>query len=363
MGSVIVRPQTGGYCQIMRHAAYAFALSLSATSACNCGLEQVAELPRPEPIDETVATGAVEGRVCAADGETWLTDATISIALAGGDGAATRLSTVSDAEGRFRLEEIPPGAQTVHIEKGPFTTTRDVVVEPGLTVLIPEDDCALDRTVRIAVVESASDDDVAAVLVSLGVDPSTVRRLGNDWAEQLLSSDDGLAEVDMLFFNCRSEERTYAASPQMQERLRAFVARGGSVYASDQAYDLIELTFPDAINFVGDDTIRAAADEGAAGDVDADVLDSTLAAQLQSNTIPIHFERNTWSVIAGVEEHVEVYLRADEVSLQDGSTVFDTPLIVGFNHGDGRVIYSSFHEEPGVTQAQQDIVKLIMFEL
>jgi hypothetical protein len=354
--------------------------------ACDCGLEPLASLPdEPErPKNEEphrTPTGAVEGRVCSPDGATWLGGATISIETgsietgsietgsndtggseSGAGSADGVIRTLSDFEGRFRLEDVPAGPHVVLIEKGSFASTREVFVEAGLTVSIPEDECQLDHAPRIAVVRGSLYDNVEAVLTEIGVEAETVDAYGADWAERLLGSDDGIADYDILFLNCRSNEATYAQRPDMQQRLRDFVFAGGSLHASDQAYDLIELTFPDKIDFLGDDNARGAADQGAAVDLYGRVLDPVLAHQLSTDTVEIHFGLATWSVMTGAAPGVDLYMQGD-APLIDGGLIRDAPLIVGFDHGDGRVVYSSFHQEPGIGQDQENVLKLIMFEL
>lgn len=343
------------------------ALALFAVCSCDCGLEPLEQLPPPPPPEEippVAQTGAVEGRVCAPDGETWLGDATISVEVPGpvdGDGPEV-VSTVSDSDGRFRLENVPAGPHTVLIEKGSFASTRDVQVEAGLTVTIPDDECQLDHAPRIAVVHGSQYDNVEAVLHEIGVEAETIDVYGEDWAERLLGDDAGLANYDVLLLNCRSSETTYESRPDMQQRLRDFVAAGGSLHASDQAYDLIEITFPDKINFLGDDATRGAADEGDAVDLEGRVLDQVLATQLNTSSVAIHFGLSTWSVMVGAAPDVEIYMEGN-APLLDGSTILDAPLIVGFDHGEGRVVYSSFHQEPGIGQDQENVLKLIMFEL
>jgi hypothetical protein len=43
--------------------------------------------------------------------------------------------------------------------------------------------------------------------------------------------------------------------------------------------------------------------------------------------------------------------------------VNEAPQIVGFHQGNGRVTYSSFHQEPGSHPDQLRILQLLMFEL
>lgn len=332
-------------------------------SSCDCGLEPLDQIPDPPPVDEPdpepASFGAVAGRVCGPDGVTWLAVASVWIEPAG----EARLTTSSDGGGHFRLDGVPAGAQTLHIEKGSFSSTRAVDIPAGATLTIPDDACELDQGPRIAVVRGSQYDNVEGVLQELGVQAEVIDTYQADWAEQLLSDDDALLEYDILFLNCRSNELTYAARPDMQERLRAFVEGGGSLHASDQAYDLIELTFPDKIDFLGDDNVRGDADQGASVDeLAAEVLDDNLETALGHRVIDLHYGLTTWSAMVSVNDSVHVYIEADAPML-DGETLEHAPQLVGFDFGAGRVIYSSFHQEPGIGVDQEQVVRLILFEL
>ena len=64
-----------------------------------------------------------------------------------------------------------------------------------------------------------------------------------------------------------------------------------------------------------------------------------------------------------VADDVTVYLQADAPLMAGGGVVIDSPLIISFTHGDGQVLYSSFHQEPGVSADQEAILRFWMFEL
>jgi hypothetical protein len=344
--------------------ALALLLGLVVANGCDCGLEPLQQIPDPppEPVDPEPETGrgGVQGRVCAADGETWLAGARVFVQPAGTE---ELIEDFSLDDGRWQLGNIPEGDQVVHIEKGSFSTQKVVTIVANSVVTIPEDACELDRAPRIAVVRGSQYDNVEAVLNELGVEAEAIEAFEDNWAEQLLNNDDGLANYDILFLNCRSEEEPFVSRPDMQQRLRDFVAAGGSLHASDQAYDLIEAAFPDKIDFLGDDSVRGDADLGASVDaLPAAVLSSELAAQLSATTVPLKYGLATWSVMTSVDDGVDIYLEADAPLLGD-DTFENAPQIVGFNHGLGRVVYSSFHQEPGIGALQEQVLKLIMFEL
>ena len=72
-----------------------------------------------------------------------------------------------------------------------------------------------------------------------------------------------------------------------------------------------------------------------------------LQQQLGTDAVTLQFDFTYWTVIESVADDVDVYLRGDvEYRLSDSegyATLEDVPLLVGFNVGGGRVIYSSFH--------------------
>lgn len=332
--------------------------------ACDCGLEPLDTIPDPPVVKDPPAEGQfgiVEGRVCGPDGETWLAEANIYVKF-DVNGLESRVETYSDGDGRFTLEGVPVGPRILLIEKGSFAGQREILVESGIVTTIPDDACALEHAPRIAVVHGSQYDNVEAVLAEIGIEAETIDVYDDTWADELLGSDVLVNDYDILFLNCRSNEVTFAANPTMQQRLRDFVAAGGSLHASDQAYDLIELTFPDRISFLGDDEVRGAADEGASVDLIARILDDGLRGALNRSNVPIHYGLATWSVMTGVADGVHVYLEAD-APLIDGDTIDNAPQIVGFEHGEGHVVYSSFHQEPGIGVEQENVLKMIMFEL
>lgn len=363
----------------------ALAAAVAVFSSCNCGerlvpVEHTCETdpsvcpapptpqPQPPPTDcgleicpdkPTPQFGTVAGRVCAGDGHTWLAGADVYVTT----GADTRVAAKSDADGRYRLQNVPVGTQTVHIEKGSFSATRTVTVTANMQTTLADDVCELDIAPKVAVVRGSAYDMVQGVLAELGVKTDRLDVYDTDWAEKLLATDHGLDGYDMLFLNCRSYEPTFMARPDMQQRLRDFVARGGKLHASDQAYDIIERAFPSKIDFYGDDNVLHAANEGDIVDkLRADVVDQSLVVGLGKSVIDIHYGLTTWSAMVSTASDVHVYLRATS-PLLNGQKLTNAPQIVGFEHGTGHVVYSSFHQEPGIGVDQERILKLLMFEL
>lgn len=337
--------------------------------------EEVA-LSTPEscepPEVPTSPSGAVSGRVCAPDGTTWLGGAIVSAETEDG-----RVETSTDENGYYTLEGVPVGDDVaITIRKGSFETVLLVDVAEGELVVIPEEDCAIDQNVRIAVVNGGPDwsDDVKGVLLNVGIDPASITDYGDSWATQLLSDYAQLAQYDIVLLNCGLNDGPFltdaAGAGVMKANLRQFVENGGSVYASDWAYNVIESSFPEFIDFHGDDAAPHAAKKGfPTSSLVGTVTDFALATMLGSNQIALHYPLGQWVIMASVAARVRVYIRGDApwsnnpISLFPQGTLSNVPHTVSFSVGEGKVVYTSFHQEPGINQQMERVLQLLVFEL
>ncbi|MCC7070329.1 MAG: carboxypeptidase regulatory-like domain-containing protein [Deltaproteobacteria bacterium] len=307
--------------------------------------------------------GAVEGTLCAPDGSTGLADATVYIVRPDG----TRAQTTTDAGGHFVLQGAPSGPQTLHVEKGSYSATIGVVVPANGTLVIPEEDCEVSLAgVRIAVV-TGEWDDVGTVLHDVGIDPSTITTYagyvtGTSWVTTLLESYATLSSFDIVFINCGADLEDALTSPTAIANLQQFVTQGGGVYASDLSYDLIEAAFPSSINFAGDDTVWQDAVQGEPADaLPAVVSDPILASALGTTNVSIAYPYG-FAVMESVASGVRVYIRGN-APLWTGQTLTNVPHTVGVTVGQGRVVYTSFHQEPGVNATLEQVLRQLMFEL
>jgi hypothetical protein len=245
------------------------------------------------------------------------------------------------------------------------------------TTTIPDDDCAIEpEDLSIAVVDGRNDD-VGSILDSLGIDASTITTYAGSydvaWGATLLEDWDLLSTFDIVFINCGADGiddyPLFLLSPDVVdstvavENLRRFVDEGGSVYASDEAYDLIERAWPDAIDFWGDDATLDAAQIGTEKytPTPVDIVDPSLAAAMGQASFDITFAYTLWAIIDDVGAGTTVFTRGD-VPTSEG-TLTDVPLTVGFGAGAGRVVYTSFHQESGANSATQQLLRFLVFEL
>lgn len=319
----------------------------------------------PPPVGDT---GIISGRVCAPDGTTWLAGADVTVTLPGG----ARITTTTDADGFWRLEGVPVGRQTVDIVKGSFSTSRLVDVFVGQTTTIPEDECAIEAiNLRIAVV-TGDYDRVEDVLGSIGIQDNDVDLypssfLNAAWVDDLVMDYAVLSQYDIVFLNCGLSDLDFVsrffANATASANLRQFVQEGGSVYASDWAYYVVEKTWPDFVDFVGDD---ASGDNGKVGaaprDVDANIVDAPMALALGQTSMVLHYPLLSWVVMESASPATTVYIRGD-AEIDTGATLRDVPHTVAFRPGLGRVLFTSFHQEAGINPDMQRVLQLLIFEL
>jgi hypothetical protein len=153
-------------------------------------------------------------------------------------------------------------------------------------------------------------------------------------------------------YNSLQPDDGIVSSEIAQENAEGFVRQGGVLWLTDWSYDLIPRTFPDQIDFLGDESQLDAAQRGDIGRITARVVDEDLAAALETDQLSLEYNFSNWAVIESVadDSDVRVWLRGD-VTYRDGSgegtrNLTDVPLLVSVRtggEGRGELVYSTFH--------------------
>ncbi len=174
---------------------------------------------------------------------------------------------------------------------------------------------------------------------------------------------------DLLYNNASEPDDQLVTDPAVIAALQEFVDLGGHLYVTDWAYDLIEVAFPDAIDFLGDDLVLDDAQQGEPQTVNARVVDDALLESLGmssgANEVEAIFNFDSWAVVEAVGEGTQVLVEADVV-YQDGAAqvpIAASPVVAEFEVGNkgGKVIYSAFHTEAQITTDVQDIINYLIF--
>lgn len=239
------------------------------------------------------------------------------------------------------------------------TNTVEVVVDEG------GDGTGGRRALRLAVTPPEYDD--------MG---KLLNRLGSGYRYTQIELDDlldaeMLARYDVLFLTCggaprhwlgsrlRESQRggtgIYRPKPEIVDKInksfRTFVGHGGTLYASDLQFDLVELAFPEFVD-------TAAEGRGEVQTVEAEVVDPGLR-RLLGPAIDLDFDMPSWRPAAFRGPDVTTYLRAT-YAVRDGAEQTG-PLLVTFPHGEGTVIFTSFHNEAQNTEMEEELLRHLVF--
>jgi len=195
--------------------------------------------------------------------------------------------------------------------------------------------------------------------------------LGDEYEdfEDFVSDPANLAQYDIIFINCGQYEQTFFTNPTFVNNLRTYVDAGGSLYASDWAYDFVEVAFPESVDFEGNDAQTNSAAVGESGPMTAQVSDPALATALGGSTVSLNYDLPQWVVPTSAAGNARVLVtgNASAFNYQTFQTynVPNAPLAVQFHFGQngGSVIYTSFHNEQQSTQDMDLILSYMVFEL
>jgi hypothetical protein len=203
---------------------------------------------------------------------------------------------------------------------------RRVFEAPGLTQSPPGPHLArlARRWSRKICVTSSGYDNIGEVLSSMGIafEPFT-----------------GDYDCDLLFVNCGTRDVLDLDS------LRRFVDAGGCLYASDLTSSLMVSAFPRMFGFGG---------SGQAGVVAANIVDEELR-QVAGDTIPVHFDLGSWSVLESCQGSTIVEAARD-------TAYAGRPLMVEIEFGRGAIFYTSFHNRAQVSQQERVLLQLLVLK-
>ena len=201
--------------------------------------------------------------------------------------------------------------------------------------------------------------------------------LGKGYTYDNISFDDlldesGLDGFDVVFLTCggvpdswlgerigeaaRDGVSEFRPNPKVMgkvdDNLRRFVERGGTLYASDWRFEMIASTFDEFVD------ARAVA-EGKEQTIDAEVVSDTLKKHLDMSTIQLRFDKPGWYAAAFRGRDCEVLLKGRFRDLKDEER--EAPLLITFPCGKGKVIFTSFHNEKENTDLAKRLLRYLVF--
>lgn len=168
----------------------------------------------------------------------------------------------------------------------------------------------VERVIPKVGVTDSEYDDIPSILAELNVS-----------FQPTIVSDNPLAEFNVIYIGCES-------SVEFPVRgLREFVERGGVLYVSDHSNPVLEDAFAEYLPKFQED--------GPSGIFDCEVFDEELI-QKMGRRASVNFDKGGWAYPVVMSKEVKVLM-----SYTSPEGVI--PVLVSFNYGKGRVIFTSFH--------------------
>lgn len=241
------------------------------------------------------------------------------------------------------------------------------------------------RQPALQVVEQPSPEPAPARALRLGVTPAggafddmgrLLDSLGEGYRYQSFPLDElrnpnKIAEFDVIFLTCsgvpvswlgkrigegeRAGTDVYEPNEKVlreaSEALQKFVARGGTLYASDLHYKLVAPAFEDYAR-------PSQAVIGKEQNVNAQVVDPGLR-ELVGGEMPLRFDQPGWFPAAFAGEKLTTYLRG-QYQTEEGDER-EAAFLVKFPYRDGTVIFTSFHNEKQNSETELKLLRYLVF--
>jgi hypothetical protein len=185
--------------------------------------------------------------------------------------------------------------------------------------------------------------DAIQTIVSTGLGNAIEEISAADLANPTITS-----KYRMIFLNCGLDEGGAFSSATIAN-LRAFMQSGGTIYASDYASSYVKGLFPTyEFDYNGD-----------AQTIQATITDASLQAFVAKTSVSIAYDLDAWTDILQLPTGATVLLRG--TYLAGGIQRVNQPLAFVVTQGTGRLVFTTFHNETGVTQDQVAVLRHFIY--
>jgi len=235
--------------------------------------------------------------------------------------------TSTSQTGTFSFPAVPDGVYQVSVTSanGVFGTGFYVEVVDGHS---PGDVKVSMVPTRVGTFLNVSGryDDMGVIFSDLGYAFRSVA------IEDLARAANPLEDADIVCVNS-GVDTAWAQDEIIVQRLRSFVWRGGRLVVSDQAWPFLKAGWPKKVTWPQDPAVGSGNQN-----VDASFADADLKRCATVSTWPLRYDLGNWALPE--DTRGTVFARGD-VNTSSGSRD-DAPLLLGFTHGSGFVVFSTF---------------------
>ncbi|MCA9568117.1 MAG: carboxypeptidase regulatory-like domain-containing protein [Myxococcales bacterium] len=245
----------------------------------------------------------------------------------------------TDAAGAFEARDLPAGPVSVEVRMGSVAAAVQATVVAGEAreAGVPCFDAAPESVLVI----EGDYDDVGASLSAMGVVyDSVLPQAGVPPFPPF-----PVAMYDLVIVGSGAQ-----LSPDWVAGLRDAAGAGATVYATDYACEVVEEAFPQAIDFLGDDTDLGQAMRGVEQTVVATAAGALAAV---GPTVQVELTIGEWPVMEAVSGTVLLEAQVEYYEAPTNAPFSAVrPLLVSAPVGPGTVVYASFlHQDQGFGDA------------
>ncbi|HZH70748.1 MAG TPA: carboxypeptidase-like regulatory domain-containing protein [Flavobacteriaceae bacterium] len=284
-------------------------------------------------------SGTVTGKVTAANGTTVIPGASVTIKWSNMDDPNLPRTT-TDSQGNYSLEGVPEGSQTIVATRGIFQAEVAVDVLADAEVEAPV--AALEATGNLAYLQGSYDSIENVVQDMLGHNIDAVE-------SSIFMSQAAMEDYRMIFVNCGSNAM-YAINNDDDaiQNIRQWINNGGILYASDLELDFVMEVFPEFVMSQG---------YGSSGSTTASVVSAPLADFINKDEVDIVYNLGGWSMPSQISSDVEVLIYGP----YPGGSSDEGNLAISFQHGQGELVYTSFHNSASATADQHAVLTYYVY--
>ena len=299
--------------------------------------------------------GGITGIVTATNGITPIQGALVRLKTDSESSNYSGPEDITDIDGRFNLENVPAGDQTLVATRGVFRAEKEVVIEADIVLEASEFILTPEKKLAYIPGDFDSIEDILTDDLGLEMDVHIQEITFPD-----LLSFEILSEYDIIFLNCGSDVAYEFEDEADAEALREYISSGGLLYLSDLEMPLLWMLFPDEFEYDMNHF-------GVEGTIEAEVTFDDLASFIGKSSVDIFFNLDDWMglIDQNLSESTEVLLRGDYLAydfLTDEEVfVTNEPLAILYSYGDGALIFTSFHNTGAATSDQRSVLNFYVF--